>query len=248
MSSGPFRVIQPSEDEARSSDQAISRPFKKASLLWCVQSYRRGKRRRIESSTDRRALSASRRAAACDVTADDIESRVCVGCGMCCDGVLYERATVDPGEEPSMLAAGLELIDDGDRKAFRQPCPHSSCGRCLIYQTRFQICRTFECALLRRVQSAELSLAEAQEKVGVAQQLLANVVVADPDARTLRGRNVARARLAQEMGVHSGERRIAVSKRLLHIVALESYLQRWFRHKSEKLRTAGDQTNGTCMS
>jgi uncharacterized protein len=147
-----------------------------------------------------------------------------------------------------MLAAGLELIDDGDRKAFRQPCPHSSCGRCLIYQARFQICRTFECALLRRVQSTELSLDEAQEKVAVAQQLLANVVATDPDARTLRGRNVARARLAQEMGVHSGERRITVSKRLLHIVAFESYLQRWFRHKSEKLRTAGDQTNGTCMS
>jgi len=134
-----------------------------------------------------------------------------------------------------MIAAGLDLIaESGENKVFRLPCPQSNCGSCMIYETRFEICRTFECALLGRAQKGELSLPEAQEKVAIARGLLAKVVETDPEAKTLRGRNEARARLAEQVGNRSEHERAAIAHRLLAMVALETFLQRWFRHRGEK--------------
>jgi hypothetical protein len=153
---------------------------------------------------------------------------------MCCNGVLYNQAKVAPGEEPRMLAAGLEIFDEGDRRFFRQPCPQSSCGRCMIYDNRFEICHTFECALLRRVKAGELSVAEGQSKIATAQQLLSKVVAADPEARAAGGRVEIRARLAEEVRNNSGAERKRNSQNLLDIVAIDTFLERWFRHKPEK--------------
>jgi hypothetical protein len=168
------------------------------------------------------------------MTAADISAQLCVGCGMCCDGVLYDRAKVDPGEEASMTAAGLDLFEKGGKTFFRQPCPHSSCGRCMIYETRFHICHSYECALLRRVEDGELGLGEAKEKIAGAQRLLTKVVATDPEARNASSRAELRARLAKELGEHGVADRRTISRRLLDIIALDSYLERWFRLRSEK--------------
>jgi hypothetical protein len=161
----------------------------------------------------------------------DIPSQLCVGCGMCCDGTLYERASVAPGEEERMAATGLELFGEVGNRSFRQPCPHSDCGRCTIYETRFEICRTFECSLLRSVESGDLSLSEAKGKIATAQQLLEKVIEIDPAWQRVAARNSARALLAEQMATSDDLGKRAGSERLLNIVALESYLSRWFRHK-----------------
>ena len=161
----------------------------------------------------------------------NVPAELCVGCGMCCDGTLYERASVAPGEEERMAASGLELFGDAGKRSFRQPCPHSSGGRCTIYESRFHICRTFECALLRSVESGDLSLSEAKGKVATAQQLLEKVVAIDPAWQRVEARNSARALLAEQLATSDDLGRRAGSERLLNIVALESYLSRWFRHK-----------------
>lgn len=161
----------------------------------------------------------------------DVSSQLCVGCGMCCDGTLYERASVAPGEDETMAATGLELFGDAGNRSFRQPCPHSSCGRCMIYESRFEICRTFECSLLRSVESGELSLSEAKGKIATAQQLLEKVTAIDPDWQRVAARNSARARLAEQLATSNDPGKRAASEGLLNIVALESYLSRWFRHR-----------------
>lgn len=160
----------------------------------------------------------------------EVLSQLCVGCGMCCDGTLYERASVAPGEEERMIGAGLQLSRKEGNRSFHQPCPHSSCGRCMIYERRFEICRTFECSLLRRVESGDLSLPEAKGKIATARELLERVVVIDPALQRVAARNPARVRLARQIST-SGDAGRRSSESLLRIVALESYLSQWFRHK-----------------
>ena len=104
----------------------------------------------------------------------------------------------------------------------------------MIYETRFHICHSYECALLRRVQDGELGLGEAKEKIAGAQQLMTKVIATDPEARTAVRRAELRARLATELGEHGVADRRTISGRLLDIIALDSYLERWFRLRSEK--------------
>jgi len=171
----------------------------------------------------------------------DIEGALCVGCAMCCNGTLYGRAKVADGEEPKVLDHGLELIEDGGKSYFRLPCQYESCGRCTIYETRFAVCRTFSCALLRRVRSGEASLEEGRQHVAKAQELLQRVVDADPEAAIFRGRAQLREALAERLAEEGaeGERR-AAGERLLNIVALDSYLDRWFRNKKKLSQDAAE--------
>jgi len=130
-----------------------------------------------------------------------------------------------------MTATGLEVLSDADQEWFRLPCPQTSCGRCMIYPNRFEICETFECSLLRSVESGDLSLSEAKGKIATAQQLLEKVTRIDPTWQRVAARNSARALLAEQLATSDDLGRRAGSERLLNIVALESYLSRWFRHK-----------------
>jgi len=161
-------------------------------------------------------------------------SSICVDCGLCCDGVLYDHAKVAPGEEERMVAAGLEVFDQGSDRVFRQPCPHSSCGGCTIYETRFQICHSFECKLLRSVKGGECSSVEAHEKIAAAKRLLDKVVTMDPQARSAGGRQKLRSCLAEMLRDPLAVADGTPARRLLAIVALDSFLKRWFRLAHEK--------------
>lgn len=155
----------------------------------------------------------------------------CVGCGLCCNGTLYLRAKVTPGEEPRLIDHGLELTSDDDRTYFRLPCKYESCGRCTIYKDRFDICRSFRCALLRRYQAGEVELDEAREKVEKALHLLSVVKADEPAAGLFVERNRVRQELSERLQSLEPAERGAVSRRLLNIIALDSYLERWFRNK-----------------
>lgn len=169
----------------------------------------------------------------------DIEGALCVGCAMCCNGTLYGRAKVAVGEERKVLDHGLELLSDEGKSYFRLPCQYESCGRCTIYETRFEVCRTFSCALLRHVRSGETTLEEGQQHVATAQELLRKVVDADPDAATFRGRAQLREALAKRLTAEATEdERRTTGERLLNIVALDSYLDRWFRNKKKSSQDA----------
>ena len=168
------------------------------------------------------------------MNASSIESQLCVRCGMCCDGTLFNRAIVDEGEEARMKASGLQIFDQDGQSFFRLGCSHLSCSRCTIYETRFNICRTFDCALLRRVKDGSVGVIEAQKKVTIAKGLLANAIAIDASASTVDGRNELRAQLAETLAGCTKVSRAAVAQRLLTIVAAETYLTRWFRNKVDK--------------
>lgn len=168
------------------------------------------------------------------MTARATGQNLCFGCGYCCNGVLFDRAKVAPGEEARVEAGGGEIFEEDGQAFFRQPCAHSSCGRCTIYDDRFQICRSYECALLRSVRAGKMDLSSAQATVARARYLLGAVIRRSPAARTAGGRAEMRAKLASNLMVADAAERTRVSRRLLDIVALDSFLERWFREPKEK--------------
>jgi Fe-S-cluster containining protein len=175
-----------------------------------------------------------------DAAAVTDDTGPCVGCGLCCDGTLYDRAKVAPGEEPTLEALGLQLETVGERTYFLQPCRFQSCGRCTNYADRWTICRSFRCALLRRYQAGEIGLEEARATVKTALQLRDAVRQNDPGAAIVGGRRRLRRQLAEE--VQSGKDQGSAGRRLIDIIALDTFLERWFRNK--KPQPAGETTAG----
>jgi len=154
----------------------------------------------------------------------------CVGCGMCCNGTLYWMARVTPGEEQRILDHGLQLLEQSKGTYFKLPCHHEKCGKCTIYETRFDICRSFRCRLLKSYQAGETTLEQANHHVKTALELLGAVVSDDPAAATYFERGPIRARLAEATSDETAEEKALRLRRLLNIIAFDDYLERWFRN------------------
>ena len=174
------------------------------------------------------------------------DSGPCVGCGLCCTGTLHVRAVVTPGEESRLLEYGLELVTHKERTHFRLPCRYQSCGQCTIYEDRFDICRSFRCGLLRRYQAGEIDIAEAREKVERALDLIAEVEADHPGTALYVERDRVRQQLADQLRGLDPTERGPVARSLLRLVALETYLERWFRDKHHKEDEEADRdTSGS---
>jgi uncharacterized protein len=97
-------------------------------------------------------------------------SSICVSCGMCCDGTLFDKAVVH-GEEDRAVADGVGLTTYviNDKSFFKLPCHHfSAC--CTIYGTqRPHTCSAFFCVPLKKYKSGEQTFSDAAFQV---QQLL----------------------------------------------------------------------------
>jgi uncharacterized protein len=99
-------------------------------------------------------------------------SKLCVPCGLCCDGSLFERARLQPGEEAFAASLGLTVLDaESERPAFRLGC-HLFQGSCSIYdQPRPHICGGFKCSLLIKYEGGQVGLTEGLEKVSRARAM-----------------------------------------------------------------------------
>ena len=161
----------------------------------------------------------------------------CVGCGLCCDGTLYTRARAEPEEESRIEELGLELVSFEGVRYFRLPCAHYGCGQCTIYDQRFARCRSFRCALLRRYQDGEISLGEARDKVETARQLVAGLAETDPLAVLDANRSCIQSKLQRDMEDADETDRPGIARRFLRVVALQTYLERWFLNKRKQTRS-----------
>jgi uncharacterized protein len=94
-------------------------------------------------------------------------SNLCLACGLCCDGSLFERAVLKPGEETQAEKLGLVMIShDSSKPAFAQPCPAFKNENCSVYLQRPNVCKGFKCGLLLKYENGLLGLPEALENVG----------------------------------------------------------------------------------
>lgn len=99
--------------------------------------------------------------------------RLCLACGLCCNGVLFADVRLAPGGAVEPLqAAGIPVRQRAKTCGFSQPCVALQAnGACAVYADRPSMCRQFECGLLKDVAAGELSEAGALRQIRRAQTL-----------------------------------------------------------------------------
>ena len=103
-------------------------------------------------------------------------AQLCPNCGLCCNGVLFADVELRKGDDARRLAElGLSLKKKGHKQAFAQPCACFGGKLCGIYAERPVRCRTFECGLLKRVQSGKLDPNAALKTIASARRRVEKV-------------------------------------------------------------------------
>ena len=154
---------------------------------------------------------------------------ICIGCGLCCDGTLHGYTRVSESDEEGAAAIDLIVDEEDGKRIFRQPCPQFSCGRCKVYSKRPPVCRTYRCALLKRVDAGSITAGEARQRVVTARKLVSALIAAAPDASTPARRSQLARQLRSELSSLSGEQRARAAKMILDLASLDHHLTRWFR-------------------
>lgn len=100
------------------------------------------------------------------------QKSLCLSCGLCCDGTIFEKAPLESGDDPAPLKiAGFEIRtkvtkEKKIRKFFSLPCVEFQQNCCRIYNDRRPaICSRYRCDLLKKHESGEIDRQEAEQKI-----------------------------------------------------------------------------------
>ncbi|MDB6116445.1 MAG: Flagellin N-methylase [Verrucomicrobiaceae bacterium] len=142
-------------------------------------------------------------------------ARLCMDCGLCCNGVMFDMVMLQPGDNPRALKAhGLKVKR---REHFRQPCI-ALCGtQCTIYQHRPTRCRLFECQQYQQVAAGTLAEAVAKARIEEVKQQVAHI---EPMLEGISGSN-PRKSLSQRYASSLAEPVEATTQRAELIEAME---------------------------
>ncbi len=92
-------------------------------------------------------------------------SSLCLDCGLCCDGTMHTTVALEPADDRAVLQGeGFRLLVFETEACFEQPCVAFH-GSCTIYDHRPMKCSRYRCALLRQVDSGEVTDGEARALV-----------------------------------------------------------------------------------
>ena len=93
--------------------------------------------------------------------------QLCPNCGLCCDSTLFADVELRASDNAARLSRfGLTLLKKTKlTKAFMQPCACFDGKLCTIYADRPKRCGLFECGLLKRVETGELTAKAALKKI-----------------------------------------------------------------------------------
>ncbi len=102
----------------------------------------------------------------------DAVSKLCPACGLCCNGVLFGDVELQRGDDAKKLSKlGMSLRKKKNGMAsFNQPCSCFDGKLCSIYDDRPKRCRTFECRLLQRAQTDEVTIPAALKSIAEARR------------------------------------------------------------------------------
>ena len=96
-------------------------------------------------------------------------SDLCVSCGMCCDGTMFNDIVCSKEEANYMDSLGLQIRQKNDQTnyLFLAPCPLHVNGSCSIYSDpkKPKTCSGYKCVLLKRVLKQEITPEQALVKV-----------------------------------------------------------------------------------
>lgn len=110
---------------------------------------------------------------AVDPTAEAAAARLCLDCGLCCNGVLFDNVRLQPGDTAKALTAQGLKIKKG--QFFNQPCSGLNGALCTLYQNRPTRCRAFVCGQFRAVAAGEVDFATAAGRIAEVRQGVAEV-------------------------------------------------------------------------
>ena len=165
-------------------------------------------------------------------------SDLCVACGLCCDGSVYDQASLDPDEVGAAAAEGLDVFERRGQSYFKLGCPCLKGTACQIYERRPRRCRSFRCVLLQRLDIGDIDLPAAQAIAGEA-RCLADSADAINDRRESRAS--ARVRWQGQLSSLSapGADDPANPAWLLAMTAFNLFLDRYFRKPHQRLTLDG---------
>jgi len=85
-------------------------------------------------------------------------SNLCLDCGMCCDGTLFENFRIKYPKESHLFSIDQQYIP--------QRCEHlDNCNGCKIYEKRPKVCSTYKCPVLRKYEEGDISFQNALEHI-----------------------------------------------------------------------------------
>jgi uncharacterized protein len=95
---------------------------------------------------------------------------LCLACGLCCDGSLFDLVKLEAGDDAAKLRAlGLPLkVSRGKvpMVRFPQPCVALCADRtCKVYANRPWQCRTFECRVFKEAKAGRITFPAALQVV-----------------------------------------------------------------------------------
>jgi Fe-S-cluster containining protein len=110
------------------------------------------------------------------MSADSAATRLCMACGLCCNGVLFEIVCLQPQDAMKPLEKlGMKINRRKTEPYFKQPCGFLHDRRCGIYEQRPSRCRLFECRILKRLEAGEFSEDQAASLIRQALQMVADI-------------------------------------------------------------------------
>ena len=95
--------------------------------------------------------------------------RLCLSCGLCCNGVLFADVPLEAGDD----AEKLRRLGVSKAGKFNQPCAALNGCECRIYPDRPGYCRKFECLLFKKVRNGEVSAQNALATISKARAAVA---------------------------------------------------------------------------
>lgn len=92
--------------------------------------------------------------------------QLCLACGLCCDGTLFDHVRLGPGDNPTQLKSlGLPILVSRTKPPVvraLQPCSALCADRtCRLYADRPKQCRAFECKVFKDLAADRTQLAAA---------------------------------------------------------------------------------------
>jgi Fe-S-cluster containining protein len=93
--------------------------------------------------------------------ATEANQSLCLVCGLCCDGTLFDRVVLRPEDDAQALTSRGIQISATTPPAFRQRCVAYRDRSCNIYVDRPHACRQFRCVLLRQLEAEKISQTDA---------------------------------------------------------------------------------------
>jgi hypothetical protein len=99
-------------------------------------------------------------------------SQLCLACGLCCDGTIFDVVPVTEVESKTLSRLGLPILVRPNGLAIPQPCEALEGYHCTVYAYRPKPCRAFRCGLLDALTADEVSLGECLEHIATTRTLL----------------------------------------------------------------------------